>query len=202
VNNLKYFLIAVVAIVFILGLLFIYNFFKPKGDSPYSFNVSGTAVVKELRALKRLETASFTIEKVIDAGTNSNEFKEFFFGDRLLLIAQGEVIAGVDLENLSEKDIKIDKGTISLTLPKPEILISRLDSEKTRVYDRKLGLLTQGNKDLESKARAQAEQLIRGAACAERILDEASNNARIQLSALFKTLGFTTIIINIPEAGC
>lgn len=202
INNLKYILFGVVAIVFIFGLVFLYNFFKPKGNSPYNFNVSGTAVVKELKALKRLETTTFTIEKVIDAGTSSNSLKEFFFGDRLLLIAQGEVIAGFNLENLSNKDIKVDKGTLTLNLPKPEILVSRLDSEKTRVYDRKQGLLTQGDKDLESQARAQAEQLIRNAACAERILDEASSNARTQLTALFKTMGFTTIIINIPEASC
>jgi hypothetical protein len=201
VNNFKYILIVIFTVIFVLGLVFIYNFFKPKVNSPYDFNVSGTAVVKELRALKRLETSSFTIEKVIDAGTNSNQLKEFF-GDRLLLIAQGEVIAGFNLEKLSEKDIKVDKGTLTLNLPKPEILISRLDSEKTRVYDRKQGLLTQGDKDLESEARAQAEQLIRAAACSERILDEASNNARSQLAALFKTLGFTTIIINIPETSC
>ncbi len=201
-SNLKYIFGAIFAVIFILGLVFIYNFFKPKTPSPYNFNVSGTAVVKELKSLKRLETSSFTIEKVIDAGTNSNALKDFFFGDKLLLIAQGEVIAGFDLENLSQNDIKVDKGTLTLNLPKPNILVSRLDSEKTRVYDRKQGLLTQGDKDLESEARAQAEQLIKSAACAGGILNEASNNARTQLSALFKTMGFTTIIINIPEASC
>src|SRR5437868_6321278 len=65
------------------------------------FNTSGTAVVKEMRQLSRLETATFTIEKIIDAGTNGSAINKFLFGDRILLIANGQVIAGFDLSATS-----------------------------------------------------------------------------------------------------
>lgn len=155
-----------------------------------------------MRSLNRLETASFTIEKVIDAGTSGNAFSQFLFGDRLLLIAHGNVIAGFDLSVLDAKSVSIDGSTLRLTLPSPTILVTKLDSTQTRVYDRRSGLLSKGDKDLESNARVEAEKTITQAACTGNILSEASKNARSQLTALFKTFGFTTVIITIPDGSC
>lgn len=170
--------------------------------APYTFNTSSETVIKEMRSLSRLETATFTIEKIIDAGTSGNTFQQFLFGDRLLLIAHGEVIAGFDLSSLSEKDVQIEGSTLRLTLPFPTILVSKLDSDQTRVYDRRSGLLSKGDKNLESNARAEAEKVITKAACTGNILTEASKNARAQLTTLFKSFGFTTVIITIPDGSC
>ena len=164
--------------------------------------ISTTAVIRELRELDRLETASFTIEKIIDAGTAGNGIKEMLFGDRILLVAHGEVVAGFDLSELKDKDIKIEGKMITLALPPPAIYFSRLDNEATRVYDRKLGLLATGDKNLESEARLTAEKSIISAACKGGILNEASQNGRNQLSALLGSLGFTTISVNIPDGSC
>jgi len=171
-------------------------------SNSFSVRMSKTTVIKELRELNRLETASFTIEKVIDAGTSGNQFAEILFGDRILLIANGQVIAGFDLSKLSANDITVKDHEIRLTMPKPEILVTTLNSQETRVYDRRQGILSKGNKDLESQARVEAEKAIRQAACQGKILEEASKNARQQLSALFKAMQFTTITIAIPEASC
>jgi hypothetical protein len=188
-------------IVSVLIVFVGYIIFSRFSDS-FSVRMSKTTVIKELKELNRLETASFTIEKVIDAGTTGNQFQEILFGDRILLIANGQVIAGFDLSKLSANDITIKDHEIRLNLPKPEILVTTLNSNETRVYDRRLGILSQGNKDLESQARIEAEKAIRQAACQGKILDEASKNARQQLSALFKAMQFTTITIAIPEASC
>lgn len=193
--------------LFILILLFLGSFFIFTVRNPFQkpetyINTNQTAVIKQMRQLSRLETASFTIEKVIDAGTQGNAFQEILFGDKILLIAHGEVVAGFDFSTLSEKDVQVSDTTLTLTLPKPQILHTRIDNEKTRVYDRRQGLLSQGDKDLESKARLAAEQSIQEAACQEDILQQASNNARKQLTALFTAAGFTTVTITIPETTC
>lgn len=185
--------------VFILGIIGLRNVLR---DRPYTFTTSQQTVIKELRELQRLETASFTIEKVIDAGTSGNTFSQFLFGDRLLLIAQGEVIAGFDLSELSSDAVKVSEKSISITLPEPKILLTDLDNTATRVYDRRQGLLTNGDKNLESKAREEAENIITQAACEGGILVSASQNAKTQLTALFKTFGFENISISIPQGSC
>lgn len=165
-------------------------------------DLTQSAVVLQIRQLNRLETASFTIEKIIQAGTNGNAFQTILFGDKILLIAHAEIIAGFDLSQLADENIEVSGKTLKLTLPAPQILFTRLDNAQTKVYDRKLGLLTSGNKDLESTARLQAEQSIREAACSQDILAVASKNAAATLRTIFSTAGFSSVEIVVPQGIC
>lgn len=188
----------------ICGIVFLLIWFLViKKKSNTYINLNRAAVIKEMRSLQRIETASFTIEKIIDAGsTQTNIFKQFLFGDKILLIAHGQSIAGFDLSQVSEKDIEVDGTTLKVTLPAPQILITALDNAQTRVYDKQTGILNPGEKNLESDARQAAEKAIRDAACEGGILQQASDNGRKQLTALFYALGFTTVTIEIPQGSC
>ncbi|MCC6484570.1 MAG: DUF4230 domain-containing protein [Armatimonadetes bacterium] len=167
-----------------------------------NIDASRTEVIRQIRGISRLETASFTVEKIIEAGTDGNVFQEILYGDRILLIAHGEVVAGFDLSGLSGRDVRITQGSLTLNLPPPRILFVRLDNSRTRVYDRKRGLLSRGDKDLESKARVVAENSIRSAACEGGILSQASKQAARQLAALFRSAGFESVRVNIPDTVC
>lgn len=193
--------IFVFALILISVFLFVRRFFGEPTDK-YKTNLSSQTVIKQIRSLNRLETSSYTIEKIIDVGTSGSQIRQFLVGDRILLIAHGNVIAGFDLSKVGDENINIEGSTLRLTLPAPEILVTKLDSDETRVYDRKQGLLTKGDNNLESQARGEAEKVVKDAACKGGILNEASKNARNQLTTLFKSLGFETVIIEIPQGSC
>ena len=198
-KKITFFLISVslFLIVLLLGWFFVFN-----NQTGTTINTSRTAVIKEMRNLQRIETASFTVEKIIDGGTSGNVFQQLLFGDKILLIAHGQVIAGFDLSQITEKDITVKDKNIRVTLPKAQILITTLDNTQTRVYDRTRGILNPGDNNLESKARTAAQNSIRDAACKGDILKQASDNARKQLTAFFSALGFTQISIDILESSC
>lgn len=197
-TNTQLIIIIIVTLIFICGIYFLFFNNKPSVTIK-----NGDSVITQIRSLSRYESSEFTVEKIIEAGKNENNaFKQVLFGDKILLIANGKVTAGFDLSKLSNDDIKVEGTTLRLSLPAPEILVSRLDNEKTRVYDRKLGYLTQGDKDLESVARLSAENSIKKAACEGGILQSASTNARNQLTALIKAFGYTTVVFTIPEGHC
>jgi hypothetical protein len=166
-KKISFFLISVslLFIVLLIGWFFVFK--NPAGTN---INTSRTAVIKEIRNLQRIETASFTIEKIIDAGTSGDVFQQLLFGDKILLIAHGQVIAGFDLSQISEKDIVVEGKNIRITLPKAHILVTTLDNTQTRVYDRTRGLLNPGDNNLESKAREAAQNSIEEAACKGDIL--------------------------------
>jgi hypothetical protein len=150
-------------------------------------------VVESMQTLSRLETASFVIEKVITAESGQGPL-EFLFGDRLLLIAYGEVIAGVDLEKVGPNDVWRDAdGTIYIHLPEPEVLVTRLDNERTEVYDRDTGLVGL-NIELETEARREAERQILEAALGEGLLDRAATNAREFVRSLLHSMGVERVI--------
>jgi hypothetical protein len=157
-------------------------------------------IVREVRALARLETIQYTVERVIIAETGQGPFG-FLFGDRLLLVAHGVVIAGVDLEQLQPADVEFDDlGRVYLTLPEAEVFVATLDNDKSYVYDRDTGLLTRGNVQLEAEARRAAEASIRQAALEDGILEQARVNAENYLYGLLRTLGYSDIVFKTPSA--
>jgi len=198
IANLVTAILALAGIAFLAWFVYT-TFFQ---DDAYKINTSGTAVVKEIQKLQRLETASYTVEKIIDAGTAGNRFEQFLFGDRILLIANGQIVAGFDFAQVKESDLLINGPSINLNLPAPQILFTRLDNDKTRVYDRSTGLLTKGERDLEAEARAAAEISLRQAACEAGLLVSAEQNGRKQMTAFLTILGFTSVTVNIPKATC
>lgn len=181
------------------GVISIRNLWNPG----YSVKEKGKAVVLELRSLNRLETASASVEKIIEAGTDGNDFQELLFGDRILLVASGEVVAGIDLSKMDENSISQNNdGKIEVKLPPAEIFSVSLDNSATRVFDRDLGFLTRGDKNLESEARLRAESLIKEAACVSGILENARDNAEKQIEAILKTAGLRNFTIIIPSSEC
>ncbi len=151
-------------------------------------------IVREVRSLARLETIQYSVEKVITAESGQGPFA-FLFGDRLLLVAHGTVIAGVDLSKLEPDDVWLDEeGRVFMDLPQPEIFVATLDNETTYVYDRDTGLLTQGGVDLESAARQAAEEEIRNAALEDGILQQAQVNAENFLFRFMRSLDFRDIV--------
>ena len=87
------------------------------------------SVVLQVKALSRLESAQYTIEKVITAETGQGALAGLF-GDRLLFVGHGDVIAGVDLSRVQTSDITItEDGQVTLIMPAPEIFFTALDND-------------------------------------------------------------------------
>ncbi|UCH59507.1 MAG: DUF4230 domain-containing protein, partial [Anaerolineales bacterium] len=154
-------------------------------------------IIHGVRDLARLETISYTVEKVITAETRQGPFG-FLFGDRLMLVAHGLVVAGVDLAKLTPEDLNVKIGVLYVTLPEAEIFVATLDNEKSYIYDRDTGILTYGDVNLETTARQAAEAEIEKAALEDGILDKAQINAESYLYRLFRELGYPEVIFTSP----
>ena len=170
-----------------LGLLF--------GGARTHISVDQPTVVRQVRALQRLETVSYTADKVISAERENPVLPNFLAGDRLLLVAHGEVIAGMDLAKLHPDDVEVRGSSVSVHLPHSEIFTTRLDNERTRVYSRDTGLFASPDPNLEGNVRAEAERQIRDAAMDDRILITAEANARQTVNSLLLSLGFAHVRI-------
>ncbi|MEJ2708111.1 MAG: DUF4230 domain-containing protein [Anaerolineales bacterium] len=150
-------------------------------------------IVHSVRSLARLETIQYTVEKVITAETGQGTFS-FLFGERLIFVAHGYVIAGVDMNKLQPDDLEVRDSVLYVTLPQPEIFVATLDNDKSYVYDRETGVLTRGDVNLETNARQAAEQAIEESAMDDGILKLAQQNAENYLSRLLRDLGYPEVI--------
>lgn len=194
-SRIKIILWVIFAVLLLGVILFAVSLFQKD-------KINDAAIVKQIRTLNRWETSSFSIEKIIDNGSTGNIFQKFLFGNRILLIAHGEVIGGFDLSGVTENDVTINGTAITIELPAPQILTASLDETQTRVYDRQKGLLVATDDNLETEARQQAIESLREAACTQGILNITSENARKQLTSILASFGFVEISINIPAGSC
>lgn len=149
--------------------------------------------INEIRALARLETIQYSVEKVITGETGGGTF-EAFFGDKILFVGHGTVIAGIDMEKLTPENMRYENGVLTVKLPPAEIFIAALDNEKSYVYDRDTGLLTKPDPNLETLVRQRAEEEILKAALEDGILEQAQANAEAYLFKFFAALGFPNTI--------
>jgi hypothetical protein len=150
-------------------------------------------VIRDVRTLARLETIEYRIEKVIKAEVGQGLFGELF-GDKLIFVAHGIVIAGTDLAKFGPEHMELKDGVLYVRLPDPEVFIATLDNEKSYVYDRDTGLLTHGDVNLETTARREAEKEIENAAVEDGILEQAGQNTEYYLERLLNSLGYPEVV--------
>jgi hypothetical protein len=160
------------------------------------FDVSSPTVVEMIRQLSRLETVQYSLDKIVEGERQSAYLPNFLAGDKLLLVAHGEVIAGIDLGQLKAGDVQVNGDTVHVRLPAAQILTTRIDNGRTRVYSRMTGLLVSSDPNLESDVRQTAELQIAQAALDDRILEKARQNARASVTALLYGLRFRKVDVN------
>src|SRR6202790_2566265 len=158
-------------------------------------NVDQPTVVHQIQQLQRLETVSYTMDKII-SGEHANAYlPKFLAGDRLLLVVHGEVVAGINLVNLHPGDVQIQGPKVSIHLPAAELFSTRIDNARTKVYSRDTGLFSSPDPNLESQVREEAERQLQLAALQDGILKTAADNARSTISSMLKGFGFHEVDI-------
>ena len=149
--------------------------------------------IEEIRSLSRLETIQYSVEKVITGETGGGTL-QFAFGDKLLFVGHGIVIAGIDMEKLQPENMRYENGVLRVKLPPAEVFIATLDNNKSYVYDRQTGFLTKPDPNLETLVRQKAEEEILKAALEDGILEQAQVNAEAYLIRFFAALGFPNTV--------
>ncbi len=151
-------------------------------------------VVEGVQKLDRLDTVRWTESVVVTKNTGGTELRRFLTGEELILVAVGEVEAGIDLSGIGEEDVTVEGESVTLQLPEAEITSASLDEERTRVYDRDQGILNLRPDDtLLEEARREAEDELLAAARKNKIEETADQNARGTIQAFLTTLGFKEV---------
>ncbi|MEO1127031.1 MAG: DUF4230 domain-containing protein [Cyanobacteria bacterium J06635_15] len=164
-----------------------------------------SVVVQQIRGASELTTAIFAMEAVVPS-TSDRTLGGYVIGKtNLLYIAYGEVRAGVDLSELTSDAVITTEDSIQVTLPPPRILDSKIDVNRSSVYDYDRGFLGLGpdqGPQLQDFAQEQALNKVVQSACAEGILQEANQRAEQAVSQLLTTAGYQDFTVTLqPPSG-
>ena len=160
-----------------------------RSHAQFSLTADPPAMLREIQRLNELVTVKYSIQKVV----GFEEQKQPLGSEKLLLIVQAKVLAGVDLALLTRRDVVEAKpGELLVRLPAAKILHVVVDEKATKVWDRQMTWWTPWvpfNKDLEQKARLAALDSIRESAAEMGILADAETNARSAIRRLLEAFG-------------
>jgi len=173
-----------------LGLLHLMGI-VPGGNT--KIHVDQPTVVHQIQQLQRLETVSYTMDRIISGEHDNAYLPKFLAGDRLLLVVHGEVVGGINLAGLQSEDVLIQGGKVSIHLPAAEVFGTRIDNARTKVYSRDTGLFSSPDPNLESEVREEAERELQQAALQDGILKTAGDNARSTISGMLQGFGFREV---------
>lgn len=160
--------------------------------------ITRESVIQGIQSLSQLATAKYTIQTIVEVEDQG------FFGplthDRILLRANADVLAGIDLAALEAAHVRTNGDSVSITLPGPKLVSKDITYQ---VYDRQRGWFAATNKDLQSAAEAQARAVIVATACEKGILKDAQTNAEASLRTFLLNLGFkhVSFIASPPDAS-
>lgn len=161
---------------------------------PETETATTEVVVEGVRELNELSSVQWTESVNVTRESGYENIPRFLSGERVLLVAVGEVRAGTDLDGIGSEDVRVAGESVTIDLPEPEILSTSLDEERTRIYDREQGLLNlRPNDTLVEEARLEAEREIETAARENGILAYAEDGTEDGIRAFVQTLGFEEV---------
>ncbi len=184
-----------IAGLLLAALLFLaWRIFDPLSQIRRAYDAP--AMVRQIQALSELVSVKYTVQKVVGL----EEKKTPVGSEKLLLIVQAEVLAGVDLSALTPASIEIlPHDEIRLALPPAKIFHIVIDDKETKVWDRQITWWTpwvSPDPDLERQARLAALKSIEQSALDMGILDQARRNAELVIRNLLQTLGAKSVAVN------
>jgi hypothetical protein len=155
--------------------------------------------VQDIQRLNELATVKWTQQVIVEEEGNEEIWRsylpEFVSGEKVLLVAVGDVQAGVNLDELGEDDVRVEEERVTIDLPEARILSASLDEDQTKLYSRERGLIDfRGDDALIEEARRDALAEIQSTAQQNGIIEQAQSNAEDSIRGFLTTLGYEEVI--------
>src|SRR5271157_4686950 len=118
-------------VVLVLGLLLFTRLGSVFGIGPMT--TDSNSVLAQVKKLDQLVTVKYSIQRIVGIKEEHQPLGE----ESILLMVEGQVLAGVDLSSLTSSDVQIvrDRRT-SVTIPRAKVMHVFLDERKVKVWDR------------------------------------------------------------------
>ena len=162
---------------------------------------SGPAVLKSIRGLEELHSATGHFEVVVDLEKDT-ALPAAVLGERTLFVGVGDVDAVIDLSQLDDGAVQVsdDRRRATIRLPQPRLDDVALYLDSSYVYDRQQGILNEVGDLFGSNETGEREVFLAGqrkieeaAEASPELKRAARQNAQRTLTALLTSLGFETV---------
>ena len=149
-------------------------------------------LIKEIRSLGEIITATFYDEVVVDS-TIKHYFPQLpITDDRLVIIAKGKVLAGSDLTLLTDNSVTVVKDTVWLQLPPIKIIDVIINPAGYETFEEK----GKWNAEAVTEVKLKAKRKITTEAFNKDIIETARIKVKSVLEEFLHAAGFKVVLIS------
>ena len=171
--------------------------------TPTTTIISGPVVLNAIRNQAKLETVAMVFANDMDITKTWG--LEGACRETLTYLGYYTVTAGVDLQQLTEQNVKVDstggppQTEITITLPPASIMHDEQDTQRSRVEHNETSIISQicGTKlgEMVMEAQANIQNIAETSANEKDILKLAQDRASFELQKMLLTLGYTKVTV-------
>jgi len=146
--------------------------------------INEDVMIEKITNMGKLELVKYSMKDVIEKKVARTLLPD----KRILFVAAGEVVGCIDLTKVKKEDIISSSDSITITLPNPEICYSRLDHQRSKVYDLS-GVWSPGDRqEMMEDIYKLAEQRILQNAKDMNVLGKTRENATIIFKPILENI--------------
>jgi hypothetical protein len=172
------------------------------GNARTTTNV--VTILDRIQMLSRLTTTRYSYDNILTSEREMPDILRGLYGERLVMVAVGEVIAGIDLSQITEEDINVIEGnTLVVRIPPAELQDCFFNEQASYVVSRDTGLFARPLPNLDETSRLYALDSFRTRAIEDGILADAQAQAETAVQELLNATGqFTEVrIVSDPQGS-
>ena len=182
--------ILVTTMVMTALLLFLFFYLKDQLTTSRT-EITESGMVQKIASMGKLELVKYTMKDIIE----QKEIHPILPDSRVLFLAVGEVTACIDLTKIKKSDINQNKDSVIVFLPLPEICYSKLDHQKSKVYDISGAWFEDNAKDMVESVYKLGEKRILDNAKQMDVLGMARTNAQLIFKPLLTGISGKKVIL-------
>jgi hypothetical protein len=146
-------------------------------------------VLDRIQMLSRLTTTRYSYSNVLTSERDMPAILRGLYGEQLVMVAVGEVIAGIDLSEITSEDISAVGDTLTLRLPPASLQDCFFNEQASYVISRTTGLFARPLPNLDETSRMYALSAFRNRALEDGILTDAQAQAETAIRELVSATG-------------
>ncbi len=169
---------------------------------------SGPTLLTAINDMHTYQAASGEFQVVVDIEKDAKWLPSAIRGERVVLLAQGSVDAGVDLGSIGPRSISTDAttGAVTITIPHATLGQAHVDLKASSIvrHDRglfdRLGSAFGDASQTDNGAYVLAEAKLHKAAVDSKLVAKAETNTANMLRQLITGLGHTLVTVHFNDA--
>lgn len=146
-------------------------------------------LIKDIRSLGQVITATYYDEVVVDSIIKHSFPQLPITDDKLVIIARGKVLAGMDLKLLADSSITLLKDTVWVALPPAKVIDVIINPGDYTTFEEK----GKWSPEAVTAVKTRAKEKITDNAFTKNIIQKADRKGRAVLEDFLRAAGFRVV---------